>query len=113
QRPAVGELLVGRCHPAKEVGGGAGLDLEDIEPRCDVPVEEIRLGKAEIDLLRAQRDHGRDAQVLPAPEEVALADAAVDQRSGGGRETEPKRRLSGTLLIDIGRYDGPVRGRSR
>ena len=43
------------------------------KPAAMLRVEEIRLGEAQIDLLRAERHHRADAQILSAAEEIALA----------------------------------------
>ena len=66
KRAAIGELLVGRGDAGKEIGGRAGPDLGQVKAGGDVLVEEIGFGKAQIDLLRAQRDNGADTQILAA-----------------------------------------------
>src|SRR5205807_9551719 len=67
----------------------------------DVLVEEIRLGEAQVDLLRAERHHGADAQILAAAEKIALADADIGERAVGGRETEAERQFAGRLFLDL------------
>ena len=50
----VRELLVRRGHATKEIRRGASLDFENVEAGGDIAVEEVGLGEAEINLLRAQ-----------------------------------------------------------
>src|SRR4029077_15791848 len=64
QRTAIGKLLIDRRHAGKEIGSGTGFYFKYVNTRSDVFVEEIGFGKAEIDLLRAERDDGADADVL-------------------------------------------------
>ncbi len=105
-------MLVGRGHPGKEVLRRTGLDLEEIEACGDILVEKIWLGKAEIDLLRPQRNHGPDAQILTAAKKISLADIDVGQRTVGGRETEAQRQLSSRLLLDLCHQHRFIRRRS-
>src|ERR1700730_16874554 len=108
QCPAVGELLVYRGNAGKEVGGRAGLHLEDVDAGSDVLVEEIRFGEAEVDLLRAEGHHGTDAQVLAASQKIALADTDIGERAVGGRETEAERQFAGRLFLDLDRDHGAI-----
>src|SRR5262249_17981172 len=113
QRAAIGELLINRRHASEEIGSRAGLHLENIDTGRDVLVEEIGLGKAQIDLLRAKRDNRSDADILAAAEEVALADTDVGERAVGRRETEAEGQFTGRLFLDLGADHGAVRRRAR
>ena len=99
--------------PREEIAGRAGLDREQIDAGRDILVEKIRLREADIDLLRAEREHGAEPQVLAAAEEISLADVHIGQRAVGGGKAEPERQLAGRLLLDIDNDDGAVRRRSR
>src|SRR5206468_328493 len=113
QRSAIRELHIGRGDAAEEIRGRAGLDLEYIDAGGDVLAEEVRLGKAEIDLLRAERQHRADPQILAAAEEIALAHADIGERAVRGREPDAKRQFAGRLLFGLDRDDGPIWRRAR
>ena len=91
QCTAIRELLINRRDAGKEISGRAGLDLEDVDARGDVLVEEIRLGKAQIDLLRAKRNDRTDTNILTAAEEISFADIDVGERDVARRKTETER----------------------
>ena len=84
----VGKLLISGSHARKEVRRGARLDFEDIDPGGDILVQEIRLRKAQVDLLGAQRNDGTDPQVLAASKEISLANVDVCEGTVGGREAD-------------------------
>src|SRR5215471_14076021 len=86
--PAIRKLLVRRRHAAKEIRGWAGFDFEKIEAGSYVAIEKIRFREAQIDLLRAERNHGANSQILTAPEKISLPDVDVCQRPIGRREAD-------------------------
>src|SRR5260370_39294995 len=96
-------MLEHRGNAGEEVGGRAGLHLEDVDTGSDVLVEEIRFGEAQVDLLRAEGDHGADTQILAASEEIALADANIGERTAGGRETAAERQFAARLILELAR----------
>ena len=101
----VGKLLISGSHARKEVRRGARLDLEDIDPGGDILVQEIRLRKAQVDLLGAQRNDGTDPQVLAASKEISLANVDVCEGTVGGREADTQCQLAGRLLLHLSRHD--------
>src|SRR5690606_17340166 len=105
---AAGRALVERAL-ALEVGAAP----EQIDAGRELAVEEVRLGEAEIDLLRARRDGEVGLDRLAAAEEIALDQPNVAERPVRGGETGAERQLAGRPLRDLDFDAGLVGARSR
>ena len=90
-----------------------GAAPEQIDARGHLPVQEIRLGEAEIDLLRARRDREVGLDPLAAPEQIALGETDVAEGSVGGGIAGAERQLAGRALRHFDLDPGLVRARSR
>src|SRR6185437_15267019 len=75
------------------------LDGEDVEASGNVTVEEIRIGEADVALLRAERRQRVDAQIETFAEQIAFVDPGVDQRTVGRRETDAEGEIAGRLFF--------------
>src|SRR6202167_3974322 len=84
------------------------LDDEQIEAHRQVAVLEVGIGEADVALLRTERSHRVDAQIVTLAEQVALMNAGVDQRSVGGGEAHAEGEVAGRLFLDIHVDDGLV-----
>src|SRR6185312_4874922 len=103
QRAAIGLLLITRKRRVVALQG------EEVEARGEVAIEEVRLGEAEIDLLRQISDRRVDAQILAASQQVALVDADIGERTIRGRIADADLEFAGRLLLDIDMDDRLVR----
>jgi hypothetical protein len=92
------------------------LNPEDVESGGERPVEEIRLGEAQIDRLYIARQRAVQAQILAATQQIALVDAELPSRPSVVEKPVPTLSspvdcsstltlttvLSGALPCDVG-----------
>ena len=86
---------------------------EQVEAARYLEVGAIRVGEAKIDFLPLLRQGESQPEILPAPEQVAFANADVRERAVLRRVSDAERQLAGGSLLDLDVDNRPIRRLAR
>src|SRR5690606_3189735 len=87
-----------------------GAAPREIDARRQLAVKEIGFGEVQIELLPPRRQAEADTEILPAAEQVALADRDIAEHAFRRRVTDADGQFAGRLLGHLGGEDYLVRG---